>query len=375
MPGIEQAGGGAGGPGTGLPDDPLTLATASTVGLGMRVTGDTSDRIQIAPKGIAIGNPGAAALPTNLGVSVTLDPQPTAGLGEAALINAVVNNTSTESSPFTVSTIAGAFRGHMGHGGATPTGTTIALASHALGDGAANSSNELAGLFLECASDVAVRQWLIDATLSGPVGLQPNLFTGAVFCANNYYNGSPVNGPGVGMVVVSKPGAGGGDLQGSRNTAQTYPMDIGLCVAGWSGTSSKSTFTNAFTVGIQVGGHASGWMASGDRSSVGFGIAVEDYTNNGILIQSAQATGAAGLVINHNTGQTGDLIALQVNNVSVFEIIANGTLKFTAAANNVTGTGSAALGANCPAVTPGAPYKWLLVQTSDGSNVYIPAWK
>jgi len=40
-----------------------------------------------------------------------------------------------------------------------------------------------------------------------------------------------------------------------------------------------------------------------------------------------------------------------------------------------TGAGSAALGANCPAVTASAPYKWIKIKSSDGSDCYIPAWK
>lgn len=40
-----------------------------------------------------------------------------------------------------------------------------------------------------------------------------------------------------------------------------------------------------------------------------------------------------------------------------------------------TGAGSATLGANCPANTVGAPYKWIKMLTSDGSVVYVPAWK
>ena len=40
-----------------------------------------------------------------------------------------------------------------------------------------------------------------------------------------------------------------------------------------------------------------------------------------------------------------------------------------------TGAGSAALGANSPAVTNTAPYKWLKTKTDDGSVVYIPCWK
>jgi hypothetical protein len=42
---------------------------------------------------------------------------------------------------------------------------------------------------------------------------------------------------------------------------------------------------------------------------------------------------------------------------------------------NTTGSGSAALGANCPAVTATAPYTWIQVTTSDGSTGYLPVWK
>lgn len=43
--------------------------------------------------------------------------------------------------------------------------------------------------------------------------------------------------------------------------------------------------------------------------------------------------------------------------------------------SHATGAGSAALGANCPAVTTTAPYEWIEATASDGSQVYIPAWK
>ena len=44
-------------------------------------------------------------------------------------------------------------------------------------------------------------------------------------------------------------------------------------------------------------------------------------------------------------------------------------------ANSTTGSGSAALGSNSPATTTSAPYTWLKFKSSDGSNVYVPAWK
>jgi len=40
-----------------------------------------------------------------------------------------------------------------------------------------------------------------------------------------------------------------------------------------------------------------------------------------------------------------------------------------------TGAGTPLLGANCPASTLTAPYKWLTFISSDGSTVYVPAWK
>lgn len=39
------------------------------------------------------------------------------------------------------------------------------------------------------------------------------------------------------------------------------------------------------------------------------------------------------------------------------------------------GAGNALLGANCPAVTVAAPYAWFTFLSSDGSTVYVPAWK
>lgn len=40
-----------------------------------------------------------------------------------------------------------------------------------------------------------------------------------------------------------------------------------------------------------------------------------------------------------------------------------------------TGGGTAALSTNCPANTPTAPYTWFQFTSSDGSVVYVPAWK
>lgn len=57
------------------------------------------------------------------------------------------------------------------------------------------------------------------------------------------------------------------------------------------------------------------------------------------------------------------------------DIISAGVLHFTSASNESTGAGSASLGANSPAITLTAPYKWLKIKLSDGSVGYIPIWK
>lgn len=43
--------------------------------------------------------------------------------------------------------------------------------------------------------------------------------------------------------------------------------------------------------------------------------------------------------------------------------------------DNSTGSGTPILGTNCPATTLTAPYTWLKFISSDGSTVYVPAWK
>lgn len=65
------------------------------------------------------------------------------------------------------------------------------------------------------------------------------------------------------------------------------------------------------------------------------------------------------------------VFSFDVNGVNMFKrmTIASGALNITG------GSGSAALGANSPAVTNTAPYVWFKFVSSDGSTVYIPAWK
>lgn len=53
----------------------------------------------------------------------------------------------------------------------------------------------------------------------------------------------------------------------------------------------------------------------------------------------------------------------------------NNRLQNGLAANEATGAGSALLGANSPATTVSAPFKWVKITLSDGSLGYFPVWK
>lgn len=95
------------------------------------------------------------------------------------------------------------------------------------------------------------------------------------------------------------------------------------------------------------------WVNSANKLQAGDTLTL----NTGVYV-SDQTAGATNYAIYTNAGKVrfGDIIV-------------------TAAAQEATGSGSAALGSNCPAVTASAPYKWIKFETSDGSTVYVPAWK
>ncbi len=70
----------------------------------------------------------------------------------------------------------------------------------------------------------------------------------------------------------------------------------------------------------------------------------------------------------------GGVYDVQIGRVAanVLGLSAGDTLQFGL---DTTGAGVALLGANCPAGAVAAPYTWIQVISSDGSTVYIPAWK
>lgn len=126
-----------------------------------------------------------------------------------------------------------------------------------------------------------------------------------------------------------------------------------------------------FHSGTTLAGWDTMFLASGGSGVAGQGF-LNLYTAQYSIL--GQSTSFPPLLVNAITGQTADLTTWQVNSATLFTIQASGRIK-TAAANETTGAGSAVLGANSPAVTNTAPYKWLRFTTSDGSAVFVPAWK
>lgn len=79
-------------------------------------------------------------------------------------------------------------------------------------------------------------------------------------------------------------------------------------------------------------------------------------------------------VLDIGTGAQGSKAgSINLTNLTATGLVTTAQMKFTA--GNTTGVGVTAVGTNCPAVTPSAPYTWMTVTTSDGSTGYIPIWK
>ncbi len=112
-------------------------------------------------------------------------------------------------------------------------------------------------------------------------------------------------------------------------------------------------------------------LASGGDGTIGHGSL--NVYGAGFSVQGLEADNVP-FTVNALVAQSAPLVDLQVNSVAKFQVEATGRVR-TVSGNETTGAGSALLGANSPAVTNTAPYKWLRFTTSDGSDVYVPAWK
>lgn len=149
----------------------------------------------------------------------------------------------------------------------------------------------------------------------------------------------------------------------------------GLSVAATHASGEIRFYTGGTTLrGTMAAAGTLSWSDSITSTKAGGGSVVAANASNsdattlgstGISCTAALgiSTSASGGTITLTTGNNGDVI---------FTTTGTGLVKFT---DDTTGGGSAALGANSPAVTNTAPYTWLKLKSSDGSTVYVPAFK
>lgn len=113
----------------------------------------------------------------------------------------------------------------------------------------------------------------------------------------------------------------------------------------------------------------------GTLTSAAAAPAVNAGTGFGFYCRNPANTFDRRLIIGGDTGvdrvRVGDAAIPCVIDGTVLSF--NGTPRFNG--TNTTGSGSAALGTNCPAGTPSSPYTWIQVTTLDGSIGYMPIWK
>ena len=153
-------------------------------------------------------------------------------------------------------------------------------------------------------------------------------------------------------------------LTWSSNTGATGPVDTLLSRGGVANVqfgAANAASPVAQTLSFQGG---TGTNTASVNTTIIGSLGTGTGTNGDIILQtgvktttgSTQATATTALTIKGET------------QIAIFAA----TPKFT---QNTTGAGSALLSTNCPAVTVTAPYTWITMISSDGSTVYIPAWK
>jgi hypothetical protein len=205
-----------------------------------------------------------------------------------------VNPTDTHHSTLLTTGVNGAVA--FGFGGVPAIGTAHAGTFETVVSGNGAALNEHAAIMGVQRYDIGTgytqttgpvgRAWFADFNLLGPIAAQPELLNGVTMNIENYYNGSPVDGPSAGQWIVTKPGTGGG-IDANHLAAATYPIDVGMGIVGYA-----TGPANGFNKAIQIGGIGSGWMQTG-TSKIGTGIYFDDDIATGIDFSPATITGDA----------------------------------------------------------------------------------
>jgi len=166
---------------------------------------------------------------------------------------------------------------------------------------------------------------------------------------------------------------------GSPYNGQTMTLAYGLYVTGTSGITVSNCYFE-FCVGPNL-------IFYGQNFGPPFNLvsSLTEFGNwivGGMIVYSAQVTGVRSW--GNTFSGASALRTFQNPDLSTYDIgpdtAWNGSPESTnhprlLSLAGSTGSGSAALGANCPATTLTAPFTWLRVIGPDGSILRIPAWK
>lgn len=199
-------------------------------------------------------------------------------------------------------------------------------------------------------------------TLSSGTGFITSLFVGTQ--SLNLYKDSSSN-----LQLKFDAGSGGGlGLLLGPNTGDGSDVDFTVVAGGGLSASGYDGVTRGAFIGLygnEHGNNGSVILSSGNNASAAIIVTAQGdaniVSNNG-LVKASIVTGQSFVV--HNTSGSAD----------VFSVLPSGQIK-SISANETTAAGTPTFGSNCPAVTVGAPNTWLKFTKSDGSQLYVPAWK
>lgn len=156
----------------------------------------------------------------------------------------------------------------------------------------------------------------------------------------------------------------------------TSQFNASYAASYWANDASSPLFVLTKSRGATVGSNVT--VQSGDTvaSFLARGADGTNYPNVGNIAFNAEGAISTGVIPGRfiiSTANAAGAVTERMRWASDGLATLTGILKY--AGTNTAGSGSAALGSNSPAVTNTAPYTWFQMQSSDGSTVYVPAWK
>lgn len=205
--------------------------------------------------------------------------RPGGGVGVKAMVNMVRHDRIVSASGTNFNGHALNVESLVGSGGVAAVGISHGITTLQRIIKAGSNSNEYTPLAVYMSNQVGTASggdglnpgasWLTDFILAGPAGVRPHILSGLNLLVNNYFNGSPVDGPSTAMHVTTMPWAPPWAPHGLN---PAYPMDVGILVSGSTGNSLGSLTRDGFTTALKIGGTGGTWTEAGARFGTGADI-------------------------------------------------------------------------------------------------------